>query len=106
MTVLFTQTLLMQVQSDFINADLSQICTNLITILIAQKQSVITSHERELGDNKHESQSVSLWVQGKEGSRQCLARENLQSKVGGRADESSVPQGRASGSRCQGKSEW
>lgn len=41
-----------------------------------------------MGDNKHESQSVSLWVQGKEGSRQCLARENLQSEVGGRADES------------------
>ena len=45
-TLLFTWLLLMKVHSAFINADSLQIHTNLITILITQKQSVLTSHER------------------------------------------------------------
>ena len=37
---------IMQVHLAFVNVDLIQIYVNLIIILITQKQSVITSHER------------------------------------------------------------
>ena len=52
----------MQVYLTFINTDLIQIYTNLITILITQTQSVIMSHER-IGGQQTRVRGLGLWVQ-------------------------------------------
>ena len=87
--MLFTQILLMQVHSASINADLIQICTNLIAILITQKQSVIMSPSPRVSVSKSRRQH------GEQGSCQHLARNNLQRQVGSKADKVFSPAGQS-----------
>ena len=82
----------------FLNADLIQIYPKLMTTLITQTQSVMTPHDRFGGiTNLGPRVSVcgSRRQHGGQGGRQHLAREDLQSQVGGRAGEVLGPAGQS-----------